>query len=333
MDSTPHFAQRRRVLLGSTIIPLLFASRSHAAPPAQYPDHPIRFVIPSPAGGTGDLLARLIAPPLGDALGQTVVVEDRPGAIGRIAMEQVVKAAPDGYTLYLANNATTLVAPNDLSAAGPDPRRSFIPVTKLANIPVVIAVSPALGVATLAELIERARREPDRLAFASSGVGSTSHLAASVLFRRAQVRLLHVPYPGTAFAVKDVLSGEVPIVFTYPATVAGNLRSGQLRALAMTGAHRVATFPNVPTVSESGYPGFDITTWFGVLVHVGTSPEIVQRLHRELVQVMALADVRERLASIGMQPVGNTPSEFAAELDADYRHGGIQTPGSGKAND
>src|SRR5450432_2397943 len=117
MDSSPHFAQRRRVLLGGTIIPLVFASRSHAAPPARYPDHPIRFVIPSPAGGTGDLLARLIAPALGDALGQIVVVDDRPGAVGRIAMEQVVKAPPDGYTLYLANNATTLVAPNDLSAA------------------------------------------------------------------------------------------------------------------------------------------------------------------------------------------------------------------------
>ena len=248
-------------------------------------------------------------------------------------MEQVVKAPPDGYTLYLANNATTLVTPGDLSATGPDPRRSFIPVTKLANIPVVIAVLPTLGVATLAELIERARREPDRLAFASSGVGSTSHLAASVLFQRAAVRLLHVPYPGTAFAVKDVLSGEVPVLFTYPATVAGNLRAGQLRALAMTSAHRVATFPDVPTVAESGYPGFDITTWFGVLVHVGTPPEIVQRLHRELIQVMALPDVRERLASIGMQAIGNTPSAFAAELDADYRHGGLLTTESGKAHD
>jgi len=248
-------------------------------------------------------------------------------------MEQVVKAAPDGYTLYLANNATTLVTPGDLSAAGPDPRRSFIPVTKLANIPVVIAVSPALGVSTLAELIERARREPDRLAFASSGVGSTSHLAASVLFRRAAVRLLHVPYPGTAFAVKDVLSGEVPIVFTYPATVAGQIRSGHLRALAMTSANRTPAFADVPTVAESGYPGFDITTWFGVLVHAGTSPEIVRRLHHELVQVMALADVRDRLLGIGMQPVGNTPGEFAAELEADYRHGALLTPDSRKPND
>ena len=124
----------------------------------------------------------------------------------------------------------------------------------------------------------------------------------------------------------------MPMVFTYPATVAGQLRSGHLRALAMTSAQRIAAFPDVPTVAESGYPGFDITTWFGVLVHAGTSPEIVRRLHQELVQVIALADVRERLASIGMQPVGNTPAAFAAELEADYRHGGVLMPESGKAN-
>jgi tripartite-type tricarboxylate transporter receptor subunit TctC len=331
--ASAHSALRRCFLLGGASIPFWFISRKSAAQPGRYPDHPIRFVSPSPAGGTGDLLLRLIGPQLSEVLGQPIIVENKPGAGGRIALDQVVKSASDGYTLFLATNATTLAAPTGSAAGGSDLRRSFLPVTKIASIPVVIAVSPTLGVSTLSELIDRARRDPDRLAYASSGVGSTSHLAADLLFRRAAVKLLHVPYPGTAFAVKDVLSGEVPVIFTYPATVAAHLRSGQLRALAMTSAHRLAAFADIPTVAESGYPGFAIATWFGVLVPIGTSPEIVRRLHAALVQVVALAEFRERLANLGMQPIGNSPAAFAAELDDDYRHRGTMVPDSTTGNE
>ena len=327
------FALRRRLVLGSATVPLWLACRGYAADVGRYPERPIRCVIPSPAGGTGDVLVRLVAPHLSEAMGQPLVIDYRPGAAGRIAMEHTAKAAPDGYTLFLANNATTFIAPGDSAAAGLDPRRSFVPVTKLASIPVVIAVSPALGVTTLAALLERARHEPGRLAFASSGIGSTSHLAARLLFRRAGVTLLHVPYPGTAFAVKDVLSGEVPVLFTYPPTVAGHLRSGQLRALAVTGARRVAAFADIPTVAESGYPDFDVTTWYGMLVPIGTPGEIVRRLHDELVRVMALPEVREHFARMGMQPVGNSPAAFAAELDGDYLHWTMLMRDFGKASE
>jgi tripartite-type tricarboxylate transporter receptor subunit TctC len=320
-------------MLAGASIPFWLTSRKSVAQPGRYPDRPIRLVTPSPAGGTGDLLLRLVGPPLGDVLGQPIVVENKPGGGGRIALEQVARSAPDGYTLFLATNATTMTASVGAVAGGTDLRRSFVPVTKLAAIPVVIAVMPATGLYTLAELIERARREPGRLAYASSGVGSTSHLAADLLFRRAGVRLLHVPYPGTAFAVKDVLGGEVPIIFTYPATVAGHLRSGHLRALAMTGAHRLPAFADVPTVAESGYPGFDIATWFGVLVPAGTPPEIVRRLHDALVQVIAPADMRERLAQLGIQPVGNSAAMFAAELDDDVRHRVMPLPDAGQGSE
>lgn len=308
---------RRRILgLIATVVPGWCFTRLGMANAAAYPARPLRFVVPNAAGGSSDLLVRLVSAQLGDALGQPVIVDLRPGAAGKVAMDYVAKALPDGYTLFLANNGTTAVLPA-VEGIGEPGRSSFSPVSKLTSLSIVIAGTPSLGVTTLPELIERARRDPGRYAYASGGIGSTSHLAAALLSRRAGVKFVHVPYSGTAFAVKDVLAGEVPLIFTHLGTVAPLLRGGQLRALALTGGRRASAFPDIPTVAESGFPGFEVTTWHGVLVPAGTSPEIVQRLHVELVRIVTNVDVRERLENLGIEVVGNTPAQFADDIRAD----------------
>lgn len=277
-------------------------------------------MLPSTSGGTSDLIARLFALRLEEFLGQPVVIETRPGAAGKIALERVAGAAPDGYTLLLANNGANAIAQVGGGPSSVEPGKPFAPVTMLARLPIVIAVTPALGVDTLPGLIARARSNPGALFYASSGAGSTSHLAAELLFQRAGVRLVHIPYPGTAAAVKDVLSGEVPVLFTHLGTVAGLMRAGQLRALAVTGDHRMADFPDVKTVAEAGYPGFDITTWHGVVAPANTPEPVIMRLHAELVRTVAIPEVQRRLAAMGMESVGNTPEQFAEAISADVSH-------------
>ncbi|MGA8034037.1 MAG: tripartite tricarboxylate transporter substrate binding protein [Casimicrobiaceae bacterium] len=284
-----------------------------------YPDRPVHLILPSPIGGTSDLLARLIGARLGEALGQRIVIEARPGAAGQIAVDYVAGAAPDGYTLLLADNGANAIAPAGRGTAHAKAAARFAPVTMLARLPIVVVVRPALGVDTLEELIQRARAAPGELFYASSGVGSTSYTAAALLFRRAGVRLVDVPYAGTSVAVKDVLSGEVPVLFTHLGTVATLVHAGRLRALAVTGNHRMADFPDLETVAESGYPGFDVTTWHGVVAPLGTPRSIVARLHDELTRIVGLAEVRRQLAAMGMEPVGDTPEEFASAIAADVR--------------
>jgi tripartite-type tricarboxylate transporter receptor subunit TctC len=311
-----HARARRRVLCAIAAAPW-FARGVRAADAARYPNRPIRLVLPSTVGGTSDLIARLIESRLAEALGQPIVIEARPGASGRIALERVAGAAPDGYTLLLANNGVNAIVPARREAEGQDGAQSFSPVSLLARLPIVIVVTPALAADSVKGLIALARRAPGRLSYASSGGGSTSHLAAALLFQRADVRLVHVPYSGTSAAVKDVLSGEVPVLFSHLGTVAALVRAGQLRALAVTGDHRMADFPDLPTVAESGYPGFDITTWHGIVAPANTPRDIVMRLNAELARVVAHADVRRQLAAMGMEPVAGTPEQFAAAINAD----------------
>ena len=281
-----------------------------------YPVRPIHFIIPNTVGGTSDILARLIGARLSDGMGQPVIVESRPGAAGRIALDHMAKAAPDGYTILLGNNGTNAIVPGAQAADD----SLLVPVIKFASLAIVIAATPRLEVKSLTDTIERARRKPDSLAYASSGIGSTSHMAAALLSQRAGIKLLQIPYAGTASAVKDVLAGEVPLIFTHLATVATLIRAGQLRALAVTGLHRTAAFPDIPTVAESGFPGFDVVTWHGVLAPPGTPREIVLRLHAELARIVAMEDMRAQLANMGMEPLSGTPEEFAADIKADRQH-------------
>ncbi len=312
-------ARRRRLALRGIAALPWFAQVARAAGDANYPNRAIRLILPSAIGGSGDLVARLVAPPLGEALGQPVVIESRPGAAGRIAVEYVAGTAPDGYTLLLANNGADAIVPAKHEGAGVPSEVRFAPVAMLARMPVVVVVSPALGVDALDGLIERARRASGRLFYASGGVGSTSHMAAVLLFGRAGVRLGHVPYAGTSMAVKDVLAGEVPVLFTYLGTVATLIRAGRLQALAVTGSHRMDAFPQVPTVAEEGYPDFDVTTWQGIVVPEGTPRPVVARLHDALLPIIALPRVRSQLAALGMEPVGGSSSDFAQAIRAAVR--------------
>ncbi|HTS20404.1 MAG TPA: tripartite tricarboxylate transporter substrate binding protein [Casimicrobiaceae bacterium] len=320
---------RRRLLLQALLAAPWLGSSARAADETEYPTRPIRMVLPSTIGGTSDLVARVFADRLGSALGQPIVIDARPGAAGRIAVENVANAAPDGYTLLLANNGANAIVPAERGA--PVSATAFAPVTMLVRLPIVIAVTPTLGVARLSELIERARNAPGKLSYASSGVGSTSHIAADLLFHRAGVRLVHVPYSGTSAAVRDVLSGEVPVLFTHLGTIAGLLSSGRLRGLAVTGDHRMAEFPELPTVAEAGYRGFEVTTWHGVVAPAGTPRPIIERLRAALLAALDLRQVRAQLAALGMEPVGDTPEQFAAALAADVQRWSEMLHASGSA--
>jgi tripartite-type tricarboxylate transporter receptor subunit TctC len=309
---------RRALLTAALGVPWL-ARTARAQKGSKYPDRPIVLVVPSPIGGASDLLARVVETWLEQALGQPVVVEAKPGAAGRIAVDYVAAAAPEGYTLLIANNGANAIVP-----AGNDPQidkaKQFAPITMLARQPILVAASPATGIDSLPRLIERARADPESLAYASGAIGSTSHTAAVLLFRRAGVRLIHVPYPGSAAAVKDVLSGTVPILFTNLGTSATLVRGGRIRALAVTGTRRTAEFPEIPTVAELGYPGFDITTWHGVVAPIGTPREIIVRLSDTLVHAVARPEARAQLVALGMEPVGSSPEEFAKAIAEDVRN-------------
>lgn len=316
MTALPGFASGnvRRLALAAGL--LVVAAPVADGLAATYPVRTIRLIVPFPAAGGIDSLARVVGAKLSEAVGQPVAIENRPGAAGNVGTELAARASADGYTLVVAANSAT-INPSMPGARAPDPLRSFAPVTKLVTIPIVVVVTPSLPVRSLPELLALARSEPRKLAYSNHGIGTTSHMAATLLSLRAGVEFLHIPYNGPGNVVKDVITGEIPVAFSSTGTVGPFVRSGQLRALAVTGGRRSSALPDVPTVAESGFPGFEVNSWYGVLAPAGTPPEIIERLHFELVRILELPDVRERLAGMGMEPVGNTPSQFAAELSAD----------------
>ena len=286
---------------------------ARSAEQAPYPNRPIRLVVSFSPGGTSDTLARMLSEHLEAAFGQPVVVENRPGASGNLASDLVARAAPDGYTLLQAANGITIL-PSTHGERAVDPVRAFAPVTKLVTQPILVAINASLPVATLQQLVALAKTEPGRLAYATPGVGTTDHLAAAMLFRRANAELLHVPYASNAAEIKDLVQGEVKVAFITLGAVRPFLASGQLRALAVTTPHRVAAFPDVPTVAESGFPGYEVTSWYGVLAPAGTPPEAIDRLHREITRVLQLPSVREKIAALGAVPADSTPEQFSEEI-------------------
>lgn len=280
-----------------------------------WPTRTVHIVVPFAAGTFVDVISRIVGSKLAEALGQPVVVDNRPGASGNIASEVVANSPPDGYTLLNGGVFVTML-PAIYGEKAVNPA-SFAPITRMTNAPMVIVAHPSLEVNTLADLVARARREPARIAYATSGVGTTPHLAAAMWSQRAGVELLHVPYANTNAAIKDVLSGEVPVMFSFLGTVEAFIRGHQLKALAVTSAKRDARWPDIPTVAEQGYPGFDVATWSGLLAPAGTPPEIIDRLYRETVRILQQSEVRDKILSLGNEPVGNTPEQFAAEIRAD----------------
>jgi len=293
-----------------------------AAHAQTWPAKPVRLVVPFSPGGFADSSARAIADRLAARLGQPVVVENRPGAGGNIGAELVAKSAPDGYTLQLAYDGTIVVNPHVYSRLGFDPVKDFAPVTKLGDAAVIVVAHPSLPANNLRELIALAKAKPGALSFGSSGTGGSAHLACEMLNQRAGIDLVHIPYKGGGQAITDVVGGQIPLVCTAIATAQQFIRAGKLKALGLTSAKRDPTLPEVPTFIESGLPGFVVTSWVGVLAPAHTPRAIVERLQTEIAAVLQLPEVRARYAVLGIDPVGNKPDEYAAQIKADLENWG-----------
>jgi tripartite-type tricarboxylate transporter receptor subunit TctC len=295
----------------TAIVPL--SAQAEAWPSKQ----PIRFVVPYPPGGASDVTARVLSIKLAEALGQSVVVENRPGANGILALELVAKSAPDGYTILMANLGPNGINPGVYQKLPYDPIKGFTPITLTSVVPLVVLVAPTMPVKSMPELISYAKANPGKLTYASAGNGSANHLAGEMIKTMTGINMVHVPYKGDSPAVADVAAGTVSVMF--PTVVAGipHVKSGKLRALAVTSAKRSSSMPDVPTVSEAGIPGFEAVSWGGVMGPGGLPPEITNRLNSEIVRILKMPDVAEKLSSLGADVVGSTPDEFATYLKAE----------------
>jgi len=293
------------------ILALLFATFASAQD--SYPSRPIKLVVPFPPGGATDIVGRLVAQKLQEALGQPVVVENKAGGGSNIGSDQVAKAAPDGYTLLLGTiaNATNMSIYKSMPY---DTLRDFAPVTQTMAAPSVLVVTNALPVSNLKELIALAKSQPGRLSFASSGAGGSPHLAGELLKLRAGIDLIHVPYKGAAPALVDVVSGVVSMGFKTALSAIPHMQSGKLKPIAVAATKRLAQIPNVPTMAEAGLPDFEVSSWNGVLAPAKTPPEIVAKLNRELVRILATQDLKDRFAAQAAEPVGSTPEQFRAYI-------------------
>jgi len=286
-----------------------------AAAAQDYPTRPVALVSPFPPGGSVSLVARIVAEKMGETLGQSIVVENRGGAGGTIGARSVAKSPPDGYTLLLGYTGTLAIGPSMYPNAGFDPRKDFAPVGRIGTAPTLLVVHPSVPVHSVAELIAYAKANPGKLNFGSAGIGTVGHLAGELMATMAGLRLVHVPYKGTGPAITDLLGGHIPMMFTPVPTAHAQAESGLLRALAVTGAERSSLLPNVPTVAESGLPGYEAALRYGLVAPAGTPRAIIERLNKELRTALAAEDVRSRLAADGAEVLPSTPEQYAADID------------------
>jgi tripartite-type tricarboxylate transporter receptor subunit TctC len=282
--------------------------------PQTYPSKPIRFIVPFPPGGGNDTIARTFGQKMTEAFGQQVVIDNRAGAGGNIGAETAARALPDGHTIFLGGVGSHGINPNLQTKLAYDPIKDFSPVSLIASAPLVIVVPPSLPVKSINDLIQLAKTRPGELNYASSGSGTIAHLSAELLNSMAKIKLEHVPYKGTGPALTDLLGGRVQVMFNSAVSILPQVRAGKLRAIAMTAVKRSAAMPDLPTVAESGVPGYEAASWYGVLAPAKTPRPIITKLNSEIVRIAQSSDVRERLASDGADPVGNSPEEFGAYI-------------------
>ena len=281
-----------------------------------YPARPIRMIVAYPPGGGTDIVGRMMGQKLGENLGQTVVVDNRGGATGNIGTEIAARATADGYTLLMGNVAPNAINVSLFKKLPFDPVKDFAPVSLVAVTPNILVVQPSSPVKTVKDLIALAKSKPGTLNFPSAGVGSSSHLAGEMLKSMAGIDMVHVPYKGGGPALVALLSGQVQLMFaTLPAAMP-HVKSGKLRPVAVTTSHRSQALPELPTIAESGVPGYEAATWYGLLAPAGTPKAIVDRLHAEIVKILA-TDTRQRLAAQGFEPAGTTPAEFAGYIKSE----------------
>ncbi len=301
------------LLLGAGLALAIGAGGAQAQP---YPNKPIRMVIAFPPGGTSDFVDRVVAAKMAEYLGQPIVIDNKPGAAGLIGTQAVQQAAPDGYTILLAPSDFTLV-PGLQSKPPYDPLKDFAAVGLFINYPHVVVASPGLPAKDAKELIALAKAKPGQVNFASGGNGASNHISGVAFAYAAGIDLTHVPYKGNGPAITDLLADRVQLLFTSIGPVEGHLKTGKLKAIAVTGPNRLAALPDVPTVSENALPGYQFLTWYGLAAPAGTPRPVIDRLNAELRRTMASAEVREKLASIGGDLTVNSPDEFAAMLKSE----------------
>jgi tripartite-type tricarboxylate transporter receptor subunit TctC len=285
---------------------------AHAQP--TYPTKPVRLIVPFPPGGGTDILARVIGNKLTEALGQPVVVENKPGAGGNIGVDLVAKSAPDGYNMVIGQTSNLAVNPTLYPDLPYDPQKDLAPISLVADAPLVLVVPANSPFKTLGDVIAAAKGKPEDVTFASPGNGTVSHLSGELLQKAANVKFQHIPYKGASQALTDLMGGQVQTYMSSIPTALSQIKGGKLRALAITAPKRVSDLPDVPTVAESGYPGFESSTWFGFLVKAGTPEPIVKRLNTELVRVLQMPEVRAKIAAEGATVLSGTPDQFAAFL-------------------
>ncbi len=283
---------------------------------AQYPNKPVKIVVPFPAGGPTDVLTRALADKLGAAMGQPLVVENKPGAGGAIGADFVAKSAPDGYTLVMATTSTHSIGPY-LAKLPYDPEKDFTPIVWVGNATNVLVVNNQLPANSVKELIDLAKKEPGKLNYATSGIGTVVHLTSELFASMAGVKLTHVPYKGVQQSVPDLISGQVSILFDNIMTAQPHIKAGKVKALAISSPKRSPLVPDIPTVAESGLPGFSSVTWFGLLGPANTPRAVVERVNAELNKALQLPEIQARFVQMGFEPAGGTAAEFAATIRRD----------------
>jgi tripartite-type tricarboxylate transporter receptor subunit TctC len=288
-----------------------------AANAQTYPAKSIRFIVPFSPGGGADIIARAVGQKLAESLGQQVIIDNRTGAAGIIGMEAAAKSPPDGYTIVLGQTGPNSINPSLYDKLPYDALKDFAPITETTSYPYILVVHPSVPVRNIRELIALAKAHPNDLTYASAGNGAANHLAAELLKTMAQIKMVHVPYKASAPALIDVLGGHVSMMFDPIITCMPHVRTGKLRALAITSLQRTTMAPELPTVAETGLPGYEAMGWHGILAPAATPKEIVAKLNTEIVRSLRTPDMRSRFAEQGAAPVGNTPEEFARFLKED----------------
>jgi tripartite-type tricarboxylate transporter receptor subunit TctC len=303
--------------LSAAVAAMLLLASAGALAAEPYPSKPIKLIVPFPAGGTTDLVARTVGQEMTKTWGQQVVVENRPGAGGNIGSEAAAKSPADGYTLLMGTVGTHGINPSLYKKLPYDAVKDFAPITLATSGPNILVVHPSLPAKSVKELIAYAKANPGKLNFASSGNGTSIHLCGELFKTKTGVQMTHVPYKGSAPALTDLIGGQVQLMFDNMPSAWPHVKTGKLRALAVTTAKRSQTAPDLPTIAESGVPGFDATSWFGLLAPAGTPKEIVTKLNKEAVRILKMPEVKERLLAQGAEPVGNSPEQFAAHIKAE----------------
>jgi tripartite-type tricarboxylate transporter receptor subunit TctC len=296
---------RAILLVGALLVPSALAAQTDS-----YPSKPIRIVVAFTAGGTTDIIARLVGKKMTDAWGQPVVIENRPGAGGNLGSNIVAKAPPDGYTLLIGSVGPLAVNATLYPNMPYDNLKDFAPICLVAEVPNMLVVHPSVPVHSVQDLVNLARAKPGTLNYGSTGNGTTGHLSGELLNDQAKIDLVHIPYRG-ATAVTDLLGGQIQLMFATIPSVIQHVRAGSLRAIAVTSRRRSPALPEIPTVAESGYPGFEASSWYGFVAPAGTPDPIIRKLHALIAGIVNIPEINEQLSSQGADPVGNTPEEFA----------------------